>query len=199
MTTHINGKARRRHARPWASAIAILFLLAMPAGAADTVPSPAMQEILIKTSILTLNDAIVTGNFTVLHAKVAKPFREEFGPDHMKKAFASFAEQNIDMSAISAAMPVATEPAQIDDRGVLLLRGHFEVGRSLLAYELHFLPSEGEWKAIKLHVTVNTNTMNATAMGAPDDTGNPGAAAAPRVPAHAPALAIPERQAGLSR
>ena len=202
MTNHIDRPAWRRRARALAGGMTLLFLLAMPAGAAESVPSPTMQEILIKTSILTLNDAIVTGNFAVLHAKVAKPFREEFAPDQMKTAFASFAEQNIDLSAISAATPVATEPAQIDDRGALLLRGRFDVGRSRLAYELHFLPSEGEWKAIKLHVNINpANETGTGAIRAPGQTAVPGRApAASREPTKAPVLPlVPERQAGLSR
>src|SRR4051812_31524750 len=69
MTNHIDRPAWRRRARALAGGMTLLFLLAMPAGPAETVPSPTMQEILIKTSILTLNDAIVTGNFTVLHTK----------------------------------------------------------------------------------------------------------------------------------
>jgi hypothetical protein len=190
MTNHIDRPAWRRRARALAGGMTLLFLLAVPAGAAESVPSPTMQEILIKTSILTLNDAIVTGNFTVLHTKVAKPFREEFRPDQMKQAFASFAEQNLDLSAISAATPVATAPAQIDDRGALLLRGRFDVGRSRLAYELHFLPSEGEWKAIKLHVNVKP-ANEATIPGR--------APATAREPAQAPVTHVDERQAGLSR
>jgi hypothetical protein len=202
MTTHINRKAWCRHTRPWAGAIALIILLAMPAGAANTVPSPRAQEILIKTSILTLNDAIMSGNFTVLHAKLAKPAREEFGPDQIKKIFASFAEQKIDMSAISAAAPIASDAARIDDRGALLLNGRFDVGRSRLVYELHFLPSEGEWKAIKLHVTVNP--VDETGVGgvvrAPNRTAPPGRApGASQEPAQGPVRAVPERQAALSR
>ena len=151
---HINMPARRRHALALAGAIAVALLLAMPAGAADRVPSPTAQEILIKTSLLTLNDAIVSGNYTVLHAKLAKPFREQFDPDRLKQAFKSFADQKIDMAAVSAAPPVATDDARIDDRGALLLRGRFDVDRSRLVYELDFLPSEGEWKPIGLHVSV---------------------------------------------
>jgi hypothetical protein len=201
MTKHIDRRAWRRRARALAGGMTLLFLHAMPARAAETVPSPTMQEILIKTSILTLNDAIVTGNFTVLHAKAAKVLREEFGPERIKQAFASFAEQKIDMSAISTATPVATEPAQIDDRGALLLRGRFDVGSSRLAYELHFLPSEGEWKAIKLHV--NLQPVNETDTGAirraPDQSAAPGRApAAAREPAQAPGPHVPERHAGLS-
>jgi hypothetical protein len=51
----------------------------------DTVPSAVLQEILIKTSMLPLNDANLTGNYTVLHAKLAKPFRDQFSPDRLKQ------------------------------------------------------------------------------------------------------------------
>ncbi len=162
MINHINREAFRRHARALAGAIAVAILLAMPAGAADRVSTQTAQEILIKTSILTLNDAIVSGNFAVLHAKLAKPFREQFDPDRLKQAFQGFAEKKVDMAAIAAAHPVATDDAQIDDRGALLLRGRFDVDRSRLAYELDFLPSEVEWKPIGLHVSVKP--VNATGM-----------------------------------
>jgi len=159
MTTHINREAFRRHARALAGAIAGAVLLAMPAAASEKVPTPTAQEILIKTSILTLNDAILSGNFAVLHAKLAKPFREQFDPDRLKQAFQSFAEKKIDMAAVAAASPVVTDDAQIDDRGALLLRGRFDVDRSRLVYEFDFLPSEGEWKPINLHVSVNATGM----------------------------------------
>jgi hypothetical protein len=154
MTTLITRESWRHHARSLAGAIGMAVLLAMPAGASDRVPSATTQEILIKTSLLTLNDAIVSGNFTVLHAKAAKPLREQFGPDDVKQAFKKFVEQKIDMAAIAASSPVATDAAQIDDRGALLLRGRFDVGSSRVSYKLDFVPSEGEWKPIKLNVDV---------------------------------------------
>ena len=49
------------------------------------MPSAVLQEILIKTSMLPLNDANLTGNYTVLHAKLAKPFRDQFSPDRLKQ------------------------------------------------------------------------------------------------------------------
>lgn len=159
MTKHINRAARRRHALALAGALAATFLLGLQARAADTVPSSTAQEILIKTSLLSLNDAITSGNFTVLHTKLAKPFREQFDADRLKQAFKSFADQKIDMAAIAAAPPVSTDDAQIDGRGALLLRGRFDVDRSRVVYELDFLPSEGEWKPLGLHVTVNATGM----------------------------------------
>ena len=118
------------------------------------VPSALTQEILIKTTLLTLNDANVTGNYTVLHARLAKPFREQFNADRLKQVFKSFAEQKIDWQMIAAKSPVATAESSIDQRGALILRGYFDTAPNRLTYELDFIPSEGDWKPLKLNVKV---------------------------------------------
>ena len=127
-------------------------LLAVPAQAENTMPSPEMQEILIKTYLLSLNDANLTENYTVLQAKIAKPFRDQFSPDRLKQVFKEFAAKKIDFGLIAAKPPVASSPAVIDNRGALQLRGYFDTRPSRVIYELDFLPSEGEWKPIKLNV-----------------------------------------------
>jgi hypothetical protein len=131
----------------------VLFL-ALPAGAEDKVPNALGQEILIKTSLLTLNDANVTGNYTVLHAKLAKPLRDQFSPDRLKQSFKDFADRKIDWEIVAAKPPIPTKEAQIDERGALVLRGYFDAGSSHIVYELDFIQSEGEWKPIKLNVNV---------------------------------------------
>jgi len=136
------------------AAIIGALMLAMPAQAEDTVPSAVLQEILIKTSMLTLNDAKLTGNYTVEHVKLAKPFRDQFSPDRLKQAFKSFADQKIDFGLIATKPPVATSESKIDSRGALLLRGYFDTRPSRVLHDLDFLPSEGEWKPIKLNVDV---------------------------------------------
>ena len=130
------------------------LLLVMPAQAENTVPSPLLQEILIKTALLTLNDANLTGNYAVLHAKLAKVFRDQITPDGLKKGFKPFADQKVDFGLISAKPPIASVEAKIDNRGALLLRGYFDTAPSRVTYELDFLPSEGLWKPIMLNVRV---------------------------------------------
>jgi hypothetical protein len=137
-----------------ATLAAAWMLLAGAAAAEDQVPSPHLQEILIKTALLTLNDANITGNYTVLHAKLSKPFREQFTPDRLRQIFKSFADQKSDWGLISAQSPIPTAAAVIDRRGALLLRGFFDTRPSRLTYELDFLPSEGEWKPSKLNISV---------------------------------------------
>jgi hypothetical protein len=128
------------------------FLVAAPAQAENQLPSPLLQEILIKTYLLTLNDANLTGNYAVLQAKLAKPFRDQFSPERLKGVFKDFAEKKIDFGLIAAKPPVATSESVIDKRGALILRGYFDTTPSRVIYELDFLPSEGARKPIKLNV-----------------------------------------------
>ena len=134
-----------------ASLLSALLLLT-PAHAQDKVPSAVQQEILIKSALLTLNDANVTGNYTVLHAKLGKQFRDQITPDKLKQVFKNFAEKKVDWDLIAAKSPVASSESKIDSRGALILRGYFDTRPSRLNYELDFMPSEGEWKPILLHV-----------------------------------------------
>lgn len=73
------------------------LLVALPAQAENTLPSAQRQEILIKTTLVTFNDANLTGNYEVLHAKLAKPFRDKFSSEKLKQAFKAFVDQKIDL------------------------------------------------------------------------------------------------------
>ncbi len=105
------------------AAVVSALLFTVPASAQNVVPNEQLQEILIKTSLLTFNDANLTGTYAVLHAKLAKPFRDQFSPDKLKQAFKAFADKKIDLGVIVLKPPVATAASKIDSRGVLVLRG----------------------------------------------------------------------------
>jgi hypothetical protein len=134
-----------------ATVVAVALLCSGPASA-QKVPDAQGQEVLIKTSLLTFNDANVTRNYTVLHAKLAKPFRDQFSPDRLKETFKSFSDKQIDFDLIAAMPPVASEETKVDDRGVLMLRGFFDTKPNRLTYTLDYIRSDGEWKLIRLHV-----------------------------------------------
>lgn len=122
--------------------------LAAPARA-QKLPDAMMQEVLIKSTLLTFNDANVTANYTVLHAKMSKPFRDQFPPDRLKVAFKDFSEKHIDIALVAAKIPVPGMPASIND-GVLTLEGHFDAAPKKLKYILGYIMSDGEWKPIRL-------------------------------------------------
>jgi hypothetical protein len=144
------------------SAAAATALLSFSAWAqSPALPTPKVEEVMVKVALLTLNDANLTGNYDVLHAKMARPFRERFSAATLKQAFATFAGHHID--AVAGMPIVSTEGPRIGDNGALLLRGHFDTTPSRLCYALDYAMSEGEWKLITIDVKVRSLQTNASA------------------------------------
>jgi hypothetical protein len=136
---------------------ALVLSLAVPAAQAQNkVPSERALEALVKTSLLTFNDANVTGNYAVFHAKLSKPFRQQFSPERLKETFKEFNEKNVDIDVVAALKPTYTSAPTIDSDGKLLVKGFFPTEPMRLNFQLDFMPSDGEWKLIRINVKVDS-------------------------------------------
>ena len=132
---------------------ALALVLAMgTAQAQNKVPSERAVEVLVKTSLLSFNDANITGNYSVLHDKLSKPFRQEYPPEKLKEAFKEFSEKNIDIELIAALKPTYEPLPSIDSEGKLVVKGYFPTEPIRVNFNLAFIPSDGEWKLIRLNV-----------------------------------------------
>jgi hypothetical protein len=132
---------------------ALALVLAMgTAQAQNKVPSERALEVLVKTSLLSFNDANITGNYAVLHDKLSKPFRQEYPPEKLKEAFKEFSEKNIDIELIAALKPTYEPLPSIDSEGKLMVKGYFPTEPIRVNFNLAFIPSDGEWKLIRLNV-----------------------------------------------
>ena len=136
------------------------FVLLLVAGAAQAqnmtkVPTERGLEVLVKTSLLSFNDANITGNYTVLHDKLSKPFRQEFPPERLKEAFKDFSEKNIDIELVAVLKPTYEPAPAIDSEGKLVVRGYFPTEPIRVNFNLAFIPSDGEWKLIRLNVKLD--------------------------------------------
>jgi hypothetical protein len=130
----------------WAAAAMALVAVFSPAARALDMPSPFVQEVLIKSIQVTLNDAVASDNFKVLHAKISKPFRDQFPPEKLRAVFKDLVEKHAVFDAIVASPVVPDEDAKIDDKGVLRLKGRFDTTPKKVKYQLGFIPSDGQWK-----------------------------------------------------
>jgi hypothetical protein len=136
--------------------MAALLVVVSTAQAQNKVPSDRSLEALVKASLLTFNDANVTGNYEVLHAKLSKPFRQQFPPEKLKEVFREFSEKSIDFDIIAAMKPTYDPKPSIDGDGKLSVRGTFPTEPARLAFELDFIPSDGEWKLIRINVKLGS-------------------------------------------
>jgi len=136
----------------------LLLLGASAVQAQNRVPSDRVLEALVKSSLLSLNDANVTGNYTVLHAKLSKPFREQFPPEKLKATFKEFSQGNADFDIIAAMRPAYDPKPVVDEDGKLVVKGSFPTEPSRLLFELEFIPSDGEWKLIRIQVNLGSKS-----------------------------------------
>ena len=125
----------------------MLIVAAFPPRArALDMPSPFVQEVLIKSILVTLNDAVASDNFSVFHAKISKPFSDQFPPERLQAIFKDLVEKHAVFDAIVASPVIPDEGARIDEKGVLRLKGRFDTTPKQVKYRLGFIPSEGQWK-----------------------------------------------------
>ncbi|WGR99128.1 hypothetical protein MTX26_33945 [Bradyrhizobium sp. ISRA443] len=136
-----------------AAAGLLLICATRPASALD-MPSPFVQEVLIKSILVSLNDAVAADNFTVFHAKISKPFRDQFPPDKLKTIFKDLVDKHAVFDAIVAKPIILDQDAKIDDRGVLQLKGHFDTTPKQVKYQLGFIPSDGAWKLSGISIDI---------------------------------------------
>jgi hypothetical protein len=134
----------------------VLLLPVSTVQAQNKVPSERTLEVLTKTSLLSFNDANVTGNYTVFHDKLSKPFRQEYPPEKLKEAFKEFSEKNIDIELVAALKPTYEPAPSIDSEGKLLVKGYFPTEPIRVNFSLAFIPSDGEWKLIRLNVKLGS-------------------------------------------
>ena len=83
------------------AALFVALLISTAAVAQNKVPTARPLEALVKSSLMTFNDANVTGNYTVLHAKLSKPFREQFPPEQARAELSGISTRSTSTSTWS--------------------------------------------------------------------------------------------------
>ena len=89
-------------AQPRLLAAVISALASCAPALAQGMPSPSVQEVLVKSILVTLSDAVAADNFAVLHAKISKPFRDQFPPDKLQAVFKDLVDKHAVFDAIVA-------------------------------------------------------------------------------------------------
>jgi len=137
-----------------AGLIAAFAVCGTSAASAQDMPSPFVQEVLVKSILVSLNDAVAADNFTVFHAKISKPFRDQFPPDRLREIFKDLIDKHAVFDAVVARPILTDEDARIDEKGALRLKGHFETTPKQVKYQLGFIPSDGQWKLSSIAIDI---------------------------------------------
>ncbi|MBG0799782.1 hypothetical protein IYX23_19110 [Methylocystis sp. L43] len=130
--------------------------------------------ILIRSTLLALDQANKTGNYTVLRDLSAPGFQTNTAA-RLGEIFASQRKDNLDLSGVAVLEPQLSMLPQIESNGMMHMAGFFPSVPTQIRFELLYAPVQGQWKLFGLSVS-----LGSSAPVAPSDAPAPSAAAQPK-------------------
>ena len=134
-------------------AMVMIVVCLQPADAAS-VPSDDEQEVLIRTTLMTFNDANMTGIYSVLHAKASKEVQAQLSIEKLFETFKPFRTNQLFFEDIIYEDYDSYEDAKFDDEGALVLAGVFKTDSIRVKYRLRFIKNDTAWKWLGINANV---------------------------------------------
>ena len=144
-------QTRQRLAQNGASQPAPQQTETQPQGPRLTVPTDDVLLILIRATLIALNQANVTGNYTVLRDLGAPAFKENNSADKLAQVFASVRERKLDLTLILLVQPKLYRKPVITPKGLLRITGFFPTDRERINFDL-YVPGGGGAVAALRHL-----------------------------------------------
>jgi hypothetical protein len=158
----------------WAAGLLLVALATTPAGdargepgapaqpkpapavpAAPTTPAAPQQSLpvsieqalyLIRSTLLTLNDANRSGNYSVLRDLAAPDFQARNTAADLAISFTDLRRRNFDLFAVALAAPQLTATPALDANRMLRLTGLFPTRPLQIKFDLMFQAVNGQWR-----------------------------------------------------
>jgi hypothetical protein len=121
-------------------------------------PRPAQIDrngviILIRSTLLALDQANKTGNYTVLR-DLGSPDFQANSAAQLAEIFAQQRHDNIDLSGVAVIDPQLTLLPQIEANGMMHMAGFFPSVPTQVNFELAYAPVGGRWRLFGLSVSM---------------------------------------------
>lgn len=150
------------------SLFALFAAGALPASAQQARPAQIDRNgviILIRSTLIGLDQANKTGNYTVLRDLGAPQFQANSAA-RLAEIFASQRRDNLDLSGVAALEPQLTLLPQIEPNGLMHMTGFFPSVPKQVNFELLYAPVNGQWKLFGISVGLSSAAPSAP-MAAP--------------------------------
>ncbi len=127
--------------------------------AQKTEPTPAQIDrngvlILVRSSLLALDQANKTGNYTVLRDLGGPGFQAANTAARLAEIFAKLRNDKVDLSGVAVIDPQLSLLPQIEANGMMHMRGFFPSVPSQVNFELIYAPVEGQWRLFGISVNI---------------------------------------------
>jgi hypothetical protein len=107
---------------------------------------------LIRSTLLTLNDANRTGNYTVLRDLASPDFQNKNTAADLSDSFADLRRRHFDLFSVALAAPQLAAAPTLDGNGMLRLTGFFPTRPQQINFDLLFQNAGGQWRLFGISV-----------------------------------------------
>ena len=117
-------------------------------------PLPDRREAarLVWSTLIALDHANRTGNYTVLRDLAGPSFREANDPARLAQIFARFRQEDIGLDQVVLVVPVFQRGPERTEDGKARVSGFFPTRPESILFDLIFERAEGEWKLFGISV-----------------------------------------------
>jgi hypothetical protein len=109
--------------------------------------------ILIRSTLLALDQANKTGNYTVLRDTGAPGFQSNTSA-RLGEIFAKLRNDNLDLSGVAVIDPQLNLLPQIEANGLMHMAGFFPSVPTQVNFDLAFAPVSGQWRLFGISVSI---------------------------------------------
>ena len=124
--------------------------------------------ILLKSTLIALDQANKTGNYSVLRDLAAPGFAAANNPARLTEVFANLRRDKVDLAGVLMIEPQLTVMPEITQNGMMHFAGFFPSAPQQLNFELLFAPVDGQWRLFGISAN-----LGSTAPVAPAAPGQP--------------------------
>ena len=142
--------------------------------------------VLVRSSLLALDHANKTGNYTVLR-ELGSPQFQLNTDARLAEIFAPQRRDNLDLSGVAALDPQLTLMPQIEPNGMMRIKGFFPSIPAQINFELLYAPVDGRWRLFGLSIGLASSAPAAPPPAVSKPAGSQPAASKPATPAKPPA------------
>jgi hypothetical protein len=117
------------------------------------IPSPAELLLLVRTTMIAIDQANKTGDYAVLRA-LGGPGLQAYSDAQLARTFAPFRRNGADLAQAAIATPQLSEPPVVSAAGRLTLTGFFPTRPLRISFRFVFEASRGSWRPFGLSVSL---------------------------------------------
>jgi uncharacterized protein YxeA len=118
------------------------------------IPSEQVLVKLVNKSMSVFSDSVNEKSMVKFHSHVSNLWQQQFSPEKFDEAFGSFYELDIDLALLESFSPQFSAKPNIDEDGVLLIKGHYPTQPNQVYFEQKYLFEGLGWKLIGFNTNI---------------------------------------------